>query len=148
MNRWVVVSAALTATLMTGCRDSPRTPARAFNWIAPGDHQALATSFVHPDSASLLRLLHPDFVVQPPAPDSALQGAAAIAYVLQLAASTSVDESRLVPMTITPEGPFAFERGFWQMRVGGRALRALYALRWRNTDDGWKVVLWRWEAFR
>ena len=86
--------------------------------------------------------------MQPPKPDSARQGAAAIAYLLGLAAHTSVAESRLEPQTVTPEGTFVFEQGYWRLRTGDRTLRAPYTLRWRRSATGWQVVLWRWGAFR
>jgi hypothetical protein len=81
-------------------------------------------------------------------PDSAQQGAAAIEYLLGLAAGTSVSESRLEPQLAVPEGPFVFEQGVWVLRNGNRVLHAPYALRWRATAEGWRVVLWRWGAFR
>lgn len=136
------------AALLAACQDRADRSARVSGWIAPGEHETLAGSFVDGDSAGLRRLLHADFLVQPPEPDSALQGTLAVDYLLQLATSTSVDESRLVPMTITPEGPFAFEQGFWHLRIGGHELRSPYTLRWRDTPEGWKVVLWRWGPFR
>jgi Domain of unknown function (DUF4440) len=108
----------------------------------------LAGSFVSGDSAALSALLHADLLVQPPSPDSALQGAAARSYLLALAANTKVGESRLHPHMVVPEGPFAFEQGLWELRVGDRRLRSPYVLRWRMTPGGWRVVLWRWERFR
>jgi hypothetical protein len=112
------------------------------------EHVALAASFVSGDSASLRRLLHADFIVQPPAPDSARRGAAAIAYLLELAVHSEVTESRLEPRSVVPEGPFAFERGTWLLASGDRLLQSPYMLRWRADDDGWRVVLWRWGPFR
>jgi len=133
---------------LLACREQVRDSPRATGWIQPGEHETLAGSFVSRDSAALRRLLNPDFVVQPPPPDSAQQGESAIAYLLGLAAATSVDESRLEPRALVPEGPFAFEQGVWHLRMGDRRLRSPYALRWRSTPDGWKVVLWRWGPFR
>jgi hypothetical protein len=112
------------------------------------EHTALGASFASKDSATLRRLLHPDLIVQPPEPDSARQGAAAIEYLLRLAVHTSVAESRLEPRRVVPEGPFVFEQGFWRLRSGDRTLRAPYSLRWRGSAAGWQVVLWRWGAFR
>jgi hypothetical protein len=112
------------------------------------EHAALGSSFVSGDSAMLRRLLHSDLIVQPPAPDSAQQGDAAIEYLLELAAQTRVAESRLEPHAVVPEGSFAFEQGIWLLKSGDRVLRSPYALRWRAAPEGWQVVLWRWEAFR
>lgn len=112
------------------------------------EHTALGASFVSNDSATLRHLLHPDLIVQPPKPDSAQQGAAAIAYLLGLAAKTKVSESRLEPLRVVPEGSFVFEQGIWRLRSGDRTLRAPYTLRWRGSAAGWQVVLWRWGTFR
>ena len=135
---------------MLACSERIRpVPARHARPDEPvSEHAALAASFVSNDSASLRRLLHPDLVVQPPEPDSARQGAAAIEYLLSLAAHTSVKESRLFPQVDTPEGPFVFEQGFWRLRTGDRTLHAPYTLRWRGSSEGWKVVLLRWGQFR
>jgi hypothetical protein len=144
-----VAGAALVVGLsLTGCREQVRDSPPADGWISLGEHETLAGSFISGDSAALRRLLHPDFVVQPPQPDSAARGESAITYLLGLAAATSVDDSRLEPRALVPEGPFAFEQGVWHLRMGDRRLRSPYALRWRNTADGWKVVLWRWGPFR
>jgi Domain of unknown function (DUF4440) len=112
------------------------------------EHTVLESSFVSGDTAALRRLLHPDLIVQPPTPDSAQQGEAAIQYLLELAAETEVAGSRLEPRMIVPEGPFAFEQGVWLLRSGSRALRSPYTIRWRAVPHGWQVVLWRWGAFR
>jgi hypothetical protein len=112
------------------------------------EHTALGASFVSNDTAALRRLLHPDLIVQPPLPDSAQRGAAAMEYLLGLAAQTSASESRLEPHALAPEGPFVFEQGAWLLRSGNRSLRSPYTLRWRSTKDGWRIVLWRWGAFR
>jgi hypothetical protein len=112
------------------------------------EHTALAASFVSGDSAALRRLLHSDLIVQPPPPDSAQQGEAAIEYLLKLAAETTVAESRLEPQMVVPEGPFAFEQGIWLLRSGSRVLRSPYTIRWRAVPYGWQVVLWRWGPFR
>ena len=112
------------------------------------EHARLGASFVSGDSAALRRLLHPDLIVQPPSPDSAQQGEAAIEYLLKLVAETAVAESRLEPKMVVPEGPFAFEQGVWLVRSGSRVLRSPYTIRWRAVPYGWQVVLWRWGAFR
>jgi hypothetical protein len=112
------------------------------------EHVALGASFVSNDSAALRRLLDSKLIVQPPLPDSARQGTAAIDYLLGLAAGTSVAESRLVPRQVVAEGPFIFEQGAWEMRHPNGMVRAPYTLRWRATPAGWRVVLWRWGAFR
>jgi hypothetical protein len=112
------------------------------------EHARLGSSFVSGDSAGLRRLLHSDLIVQPPSPDSAQQGEAAIEYVLRLAAESSLAESRLAPQLVVPEGPFAFEQGVWVVRSGSRVLRSPYTIRWRAAPYGWQVVLWRWGAFR
>jgi hypothetical protein len=125
--------------LMGGCGEEMR---------AHEEHAVLAGSFVTGDSAALRTLLHADFIVQPPAPDSARQGAAARSYLLQLAANTKVTESQLHPQMVVPEGPFAFEEGTWELRVGDRRYRSPYMLRWRTTPSGWRVVLWRWGRFQ
>jgi hypothetical protein len=140
--------ALLVGLLLPACREQAPDSAPAAGWISPAEHETLAGSFVSGDSAALRSLLHPDFIVQPPQPDSAAQGESAITYLLGLAAATTVDDSRLEPRALVPEGPFAFEQGVWHLRMGDRRLRSPYALRWRNTADGWKVVLWRWGPFR
>jgi hypothetical protein len=131
-----------------GCTDQNRLPPRGFPDRPMEEHTALGASFVSNDSMALRRLLHADLIVQPPLPDSAQQGAAAIEYLLGLAAQTSVSESRLVPQAVVPEGPFVFEQGAWVLRSGNRMLRAPYTLRWRATAEGWRAILWRWGAFR
>jgi hypothetical protein len=112
------------------------------------EHTALGASFVSGDSAALRRLLHADLIVQPPFPDSAQRGEAAVEYLLKLAAETAVAEFRLEPQMVVPEGPFAFEQGIWLLRSGNRVLQSPYTIRWRAVPYGWQVVLWRWGAFR
>jgi hypothetical protein len=112
------------------------------------EHAILDGSFISGDSAALDALLHADLVVQPPRPDSARSGSVARAYLLGLVANTRVSESRFNPQTVVQEGPFAFEQGIWELRSEGQLLRSPYALRWRTTPAGWRVVLWRWETFR
>lgn len=131
-----------------GCAERSRPRPQGFADVPVEEHAALGASFVSGDSAALRRLLHSDLIVQPPAPDSAQQGDAAIEYLLQLASQTAVSESRLEPHALVPEGPFAFEQGIWLLRSGDRMLRGPYTLRWRATPQGWQVVLWRWGAFR
>lgn len=139
------VIAVLQATVTVGCQGPVRVSVRD-----PGEmpRAALAASFVNHDSAGLRRLLHADLLVQPPSPDSVLQGSRAVEYLTRLAVHTSVDDSHLQPAVVTPEGPFTFEQGIWQMGMGTRLLQGHYVLRWRMMPDGWKVVLWRWSAFR
>ena len=134
------------ATLACGERSRPLP--QGFADVPMEEHTALGTSFVSGDSAALRRLLHSDLIVQPPVPDSAQQGDAAIEYLLELAAQTAVAESRLEPHAVVPEGPFVFEQGTWLLMSGDRVLRSPYTLRWRAAPEGWQVVLWRWGAFR
>lgn len=129
------------------CGDRSR-PAGGMAGAPTEEHAALGASFVSRDSASLRRLLHPAFIVQPPPPDSTRQGEAAITYLLGLASHTEVTESRLEPQALVPEGPFALERGIWFLSDGDLVLRSRYVLRWRATGEGWRVVLWRWGRFR
>lgn len=126
--------------LLPACR--PRRPQ------PPGEHETLAAAFLGGDSTGLRRLLHPDLVVQPPPPDAASRGPEAVGYLVALAAGTQVSESRLHPTGVTREGPFLLEEGTWFMGTGGRILRARYLIRWRPSEDGWQVVLWRWSRFR
>jgi hypothetical protein len=133
---------------LVGCRQDARNPASTYQDVPPEEHELLAGSFVSGDSALLRRVLHDDVLVQPPTPDSALQGSAARSYLLELAANTRALESRLHPRMIKPEGPFALEQGLWELRVGDRRLHSPYILRWRLTPAGWRVILWRWERFR
>lgn len=100
------------------------------------------------DTSALRAVLHPDLIVQPPAPDSASAGRDAEAYLLALAASTEVTESRLHPTSVVKEGPFLLEEGTWFMGEDERVLRARYQIRWRPEGDRWRVVLLRWSRFR
>lgn len=139
--------------VLAGCSDSGESGRRytspAGRPLSPHhERTALAASFVSHRSEALGRLLHDSVIVQPPSPDSARQGAAAIRYVTDLATHTQVTESRLTPSAMTAEGPFVFEQGTWVLRVGDRPLTGHYTLRWRQTPAGWKVVLWRWSAFK
>lgn len=112
------------------------------------ERTALGAAFVGGRASGLEQLLHPDLIVQPPDPDSARRGAGAIRYLTGLAVHTQVTESRLWPQAVNPEGTFLLEQGTWVLQAGVRAMRSRYHLRWRNTRSGWKVVLWRWTAFR
>jgi hypothetical protein len=134
--------------VMLACRDQSRLPPPGVEDPPLEEHAALGASFVSNDSGALRRLLDSQVIVQPPLPDRARQGAAAIEYLLRLAAETSVSESRLEPQLAVPEGPFVFEQGAWLLRNGNVLLHAPYSLRWRATAEGWRVVLWRWGAFR
>ncbi len=138
---------AFALLALAGCER--REPAPALESSGPDQERVtLGASFVGADSSRLRHLLHSDLVVQRPAPDSALGGAAAIEYLLQLAANTSVAESRLQTGAMAREGSFLFEKGLWLLREGDLALQAGYTLRWRETPGGWQVVLWRWNPFR
>lgn len=134
---------------LAACSDKTRAvPSSADQGHPREEHSVLAGSFATKDSAALGGLLHDELVVQPPAPDSALHGASARAYLTALAANTSVTASVLYPHTVVPEGQFAFEQGVWVLQVGDLGYRSPYMLRWRRTPGGWRVVLWRWERFR
>lgn len=138
---------ALVLLALVGCESRESAP----GLVSSGPDQervTLGASFVGGDTSRLRGLLHSDLVVQPPAPDSALGGTAAIQYLLRLAANTSVAESRLRTGALAREGSFLFEQGLWLLREGDQALQAGYTLRWRETPDGWQVVLWRWNPFR
>jgi hypothetical protein len=140
---WVSLGLAALA-----CKEQTRMPPVASEDPPMEEHVSLGASFVSNDSAALRRLLDSSLIVQPPSPDSARQGPAAIDYLLGLAAGTSVAESRLVPRQVVSEGPFVLEQGAWQMRHQSGMVRAPYTLRWRATPAGWRVVLWRWGPFQ
>ena len=112
------------------------------------ERSALGAAFLGGNARGLSALLHADLVVQPPAPDSALRGSAAAAYLTGLAAHTRLTESRLEPEAFIPEGFFLLQQATWVVRAGERVLGSRYHLRWRRTPAGWKVVLWRWTTFR
>jgi hypothetical protein len=139
---------AALGMLLGACTERESPPHYGVSDQPMREHTTLGASFVSRDSAALRRLLHPDLIVQPPLPDSAQQGEAAIEYLLMLAAGTSVAESRLQTQMVVPEGPFAFEQGVWLLKEGNRTLRSPYSIRWRAVPYGWQVVLWRWGAFR
>lgn len=139
--------------VLVGCSDGGETGRRPLQSGAPpdfpqGERTALAAGFAGHGSRALAGLLHDSIIVQPPSPESGMQGAVAIRYVSDLATHTQVTESRLTPNAVTAEGPFVFEQGTWVLRVGDRPLTGQYTLRWRQTPAGWKVVLWRWSSFR
>jgi len=85
---------------------------------------------------------------QPPAPDTALRGRAAAAYLERLARKSRLTGSELSPVSITREGGFLLERGGWHLESGSRTFASRYMIRWRESPAGWKVVLWRWTLFR
>lgn len=136
--------------LAAGCRSETEVRPGSSQELShlPDDRVALAASFLGGDRTALERLLHESVIVQPPLPDSAAQGPAAIAYVLRLAEHTALQESTLEPSMVVPEGPFLFEQGTWYIRAGERNLRGHYSIRWRESPNGLRVVLWRWSRFR
>jgi hypothetical protein len=109
---------------------------------------ALSASFVGGRAAGLRELLHADLIVQPPAPDTALSGQAAVRYLEQLARESRITRSELLPVSASREGSFLLERGGWHLESGDRTLASRYLIRWRESPAGWKVVLWRWTLFR
>jgi hypothetical protein len=109
---------------------------------------ALGAGFVGGRAAGLRDLLHPDLIVQPPEPDSALRGRAAAEYLEGLARESAVTRSELMPGAVSREGGFLLERGTWLLEAGERRFASRYLLRWRESPDGWRVVLWRWTRFR
>lgn len=137
--------AALLA-LAAGCAgDGARPPA------GPELHLArvtLGASFVGGRATGLRELLHADLIVQPPEPDSALRGAAAADYLVDLARATAVTRSALVPGSVSREGGFLLERGGWHLASGDHTFASRYTIRWRESPGGWTVVLWRWTRFR
>lgn len=142
--------AVLLACSPSAESDPPASGAAGLPEFPEGERIALAASFVGGgrDLGAFERLLHDSIIVQPPVPDSAVQGADAIRYLTDLAAHTETTESHLTPAALTPEGPFVFEQGTWVLRAGERLLQGEYTMRWRMTPHGWKVVLWRWSRFR
>ena len=86
--------------------EQPRLHAQGPTGAPPGARAALSASFVSNDSAGLRRLLDPQLIIQPPFPDTAKTGAAAVEYLLGLAAATSVSDSRLEPQASVAEGLF------------------------------------------
>jgi hypothetical protein len=141
------VGAFAIVSSVAGCRGDRSLP-DAVHTVSAEEHAVLAESFVSGDTADLGALLDPRLVVQPPAPDTPLQGSPARRYLLGLAANTNVVESRLHPEVVLPEGPFAYEQGIWELQAGSRRLVSRYVLRWRKTPAGWRIVLWCWGPFR
>jgi hypothetical protein len=139
----------LVTITIAGCGEKTRLESRPPTTTDfPDERIALAASFAGRTAITLKQLLHDSVIIQPPAPDTARQGAPAISYMVSLARNTVVRESSLEPRIMVPEGPFVFEQGIWIMRTGDRHLRSSYTLRWRRTPERWKVVLWRWSLFR
>ncbi|HYC33547.1 MAG TPA: hypothetical protein VEB59_14760 [Gemmatimonadales bacterium] len=145
------VPGALIALLVSGaaCAEGGGDPAQAERSPPPPTEEryALGAAFVGGNPRGLAEVLHPELVVQPPSPDSALQGAAA-AYLTDLAAHSRLAASELSPQAFSPEGTFLLEQGTWIVRSGDRVLGSRYHLRWRRVGEGWKVVLLRWSRFR
>jgi hypothetical protein len=133
---------------VVGCREEERRILNTTVIVSPEEHAVLAGSFVSGDTVHLAALLDEHLVVQPPSPDTALRGAPARRYLLGLAANTSVAQSRLHPEVVQPEGSFAYEQGLWEVQTGSERLLSRYVLRWRRSQAGWRVVLWRWGPFR
>jgi len=119
-------------------------------WLAQGDppRWQLAGAFVRRDSATVRRLLTPDIMVWPPAPDTARRGDAAIGYLQQLALATRVDRSDLRPSSVKVDGPYLVEAGSWVLTSGRTRVTARYDLRWRQVKGRWRVSFFRWELFR
>jgi hypothetical protein len=140
-----LTAAALLA--LAGCADRQESAADAEADLGQS-RVALGGGFVGGRAAGLRELLHRDLIVQPPAPDSALQGAAAADYLERLARGSDVERSELLPRSISREGGFLLERGSWIVETGARRLASRYMLRWRDSPTGWSVVLWRWTPFR
>lgn len=109
---------------------------------------ALGASFVGGRATGLRELMHTDLIVQPPAPDTALRGQAAVEYMEGLARESRVARSELLPVSVSPEGDFLLERGGWHLATDDRTFASRYLIRWRKSPAGWKVVLWRWTLFR
>jgi len=141
---------SLLIALLVGCVGGAGAQRDPSGVVAPptAERSELGAAFVGGKTHGLSGLLHADFLVQPPEPDSALRGSAAVAYLTGLAAHTQVNESRLEPQAFNPEGLFLLEQGTWVLRAGEQVLGSRYHLRWRRSPAGWKVVLWRWTAFR
>ncbi len=108
---------------------------------------ALGAGFVGGRAVRLGPLFHPDLIVQPPEPDTAVGGAAAATYLETLARQTQVTGSQLVPTAMAQEGPFLLERGTWFLEAE-RPYRSRYTIRWRESGGAWQIVLWRWSRFR
>lgn len=119
-------------------------------WMAQ-DHPPrwqLAGAFVRRDSATVRRLLAPEVMVWPPAPDTARRGSAAIDYLQGLALSSRVSRSDLRPREVKMDGPYLVEEGVWVLTAGRTRVSARYDLRWRQVDGRWRVSFMRWEVFQ
>lgn len=119
-------------------------------WM-PQDHPPrwqLAGAFVRHDSATVRRLLAPDVMVWPPAPDTARRGSAAISYLQGLVLSSRVSRSDLRPREVKMDGPYLVEDGVWVLTAGRTRVSARYDLRWRQVDGRWRVSFMRWEVFQ
>ena len=108
----------------------------------------LAGTFVGRDTATVRRLLAPDVMIWPPAPDTARRGSAAIAYLQGLALTSSVSRSELRPRNLRPDGSYLLEQGVWVLTSGRTRVSARYDLSWRRIEGRWRVSFLRWELFR
>jgi hypothetical protein len=108
----------------------------------------LAGAFVRRDSATVRRLLAPDVMIWPPAPDTARRGSAAVDYLQGLALSSRVSRSDLRPRSVTVDGGYLVEAGVWTLTSGRTRVSARYDLRWRQIDGRWRVSFLRWDLFR
>ncbi|HEY9505537.1 MAG TPA: nuclear transport factor 2 family protein [Gemmatimonadales bacterium] len=108
----------------------------------------LAGAFARRDSAAVRRLLAPDVMVWPPAPDTARRGSAAIGYLQGLALTTRVSRSDLRPDTVAMDGPYLAEQGVWTLTSGRTRVRAPYDLRWRQVEGRWRVSFFKWGLFQ
>jgi hypothetical protein len=119
-------------------------------WLAQ-DHPPrwqLAGAFVRRDSTTVRRLLAPDVMIWPPAPDTARRGSGAISYLQGLALSSRVARSDLRPRRVTVDGGYLVEEGVWTLTSGRTRVSARYDLRWRRIDGRWRVSFLRWDLFR
>jgi hypothetical protein len=139
-----LIACALIA-LASGCGAGPE---RAAEPELHRERLTLGASFVGGRASGLRELLHEDLIVQPPAPDTPLRGAAAAEYLERLARESQVTRSELLPVSLSREGGFLLERGGWHLESGDRTFASRYLIRWRQSPAGWKVVLWRWTLFR
>lgn len=133
MDGRLVSSAAAAALRLSAWLAGAAAPGEAQRVASPPSEEriALGAAFIGGNPRGLPALLHAGLIVQPPAPDTALSGKDANAYLMSLAVHTRLDESRLWPQAVTPEGPFLLEQGTWSVRAGDRVLASRYHLRWR-----------------
>ncbi len=108
----------------------------------------LAGAFVRRDSAAVRRVLAPDVMIWPPAPDTARRGGAAVRYLQELALASTVSRSELRPRSVRPDGSHLLEEGVWVLTSGRTRVSARYDLSWRRVDGRWRVNFLRWELFR